>query len=126
MDCGLWCVFSERRRHVERLWRRRLLVTSDERRARRSCDKAVIPYLDLDIVDLQHLGSTGFIPRTLMLEREFSASFVVSGVISETYNKQHLVVICAHIFGTLRGWQFRVSESGSTCGYDLYVHRELN
>ncbi|CAI4231283.1 unnamed protein product [Auanema sp. JU1783] len=35
MDCGLWCVFSERRRHVERLWRRRLLVTSDERRARR-------------------------------------------------------------------------------------------
>ncbi|CAB3408923.1 unnamed protein product [Caenorhabditis bovis] len=35
MDCGMWCVFSERRRHVERLWRRRLLVTSDERRARR-------------------------------------------------------------------------------------------
>ncbi|KJH53568.1 hypothetical protein DICVIV_00313 [Dictyocaulus viviparus] len=35
MDCGLWCVFSERRRHIERLWRRRLLVTSDERRARR-------------------------------------------------------------------------------------------
>ncbi|PAV81056.1 hypothetical protein WR25_01998 isoform C [Diploscapter pachys] len=36
MDCGMWCVFSERRRHIERLWRRRLLVTSDERRARRS------------------------------------------------------------------------------------------
>ncbi|CAJ0585327.1 unnamed protein product, partial [Mesorhabditis spiculigera] len=35
MDCGLWCVFSERRRHVEKLWRRRLLVTADERRARR-------------------------------------------------------------------------------------------
>ncbi|PAV60549.1 hypothetical protein WR25_18130 [Diploscapter pachys] len=35
MDCGMWCVFSERRRHIERLWRRRLLVTSDERRARR-------------------------------------------------------------------------------------------
>lgn len=31
----MWCVFSERRRHVEKLWRRRLLVTSDERRARR-------------------------------------------------------------------------------------------
>ncbi|CAD6186466.1 unnamed protein product [Caenorhabditis auriculariae] len=35
MDCGMWCMFSERRRHVERLWRRRLLVTADERRARR-------------------------------------------------------------------------------------------
>ncbi|TKR94048.1 hypothetical protein L596_008391 [Steinernema carpocapsae] len=35
IDCGFWCLLSERRRYVERLWRRRLLVTADERRAHR-------------------------------------------------------------------------------------------
>uniref|UniRef100_A0A1I8AF25 MH1 domain-containing protein n=1 Tax=Steinernema glaseri TaxID=37863 RepID=A0A1I8AF25_9BILA len=35
IDCGFWCLLSERRRFVERLWRRRLLVTADERRAHR-------------------------------------------------------------------------------------------
>ncbi|GMT28492.1 hypothetical protein PFISCL1PPCAC_19789 [Pristionchus fissidentatus] len=35
MECPLWCLLSDRRRHVEHLWRRRLLVTADERRARR-------------------------------------------------------------------------------------------
>uniref|UniRef100_A0A183CMB8 Uncharacterized protein n=1 Tax=Globodera pallida TaxID=36090 RepID=A0A183CMB8_GLOPA len=34
-DCGLLCLFTERRRHIEVLWRRRLLVTDDERKAKR-------------------------------------------------------------------------------------------
>nr|CAD2207016.1 unnamed protein product [Meloidogyne enterolobii] len=34
-DCGFFCLFTERRRHIEVLWRKRLLVTDDERRAKR-------------------------------------------------------------------------------------------
>lgn len=34
-DCGLLCLFTERRRHIEVLWRRRLLITDDERKAKR-------------------------------------------------------------------------------------------
>lgn len=35
LDCGIWCLLSERRRHIERLWRLRTIQSSDEKRARR-------------------------------------------------------------------------------------------
>uniref|UniRef100_A0A7E4ZWZ9 Mothers against decapentaplegic homolog n=1 Tax=Panagrellus redivivus TaxID=6233 RepID=A0A7E4ZWZ9_PANRE len=35
LDCGLFCLFTERRRYVEILWRRQLLTTADEKKARR-------------------------------------------------------------------------------------------
>uniref|UniRef100_A0A914EKU7 Mothers against decapentaplegic homolog n=1 Tax=Acrobeloides nanus TaxID=290746 RepID=A0A914EKU7_9BILA len=34
-DCGFLCLLSDRRRYIEILWRRRLLVTADEKKARR-------------------------------------------------------------------------------------------
>ncbi|CAD5210042.1 unnamed protein product [Bursaphelenchus xylophilus] len=35
LDCGLLCLFTDRRRYIEILWRHRLLVTADERKAKR-------------------------------------------------------------------------------------------
>ncbi|VDK75294.1 unnamed protein product [Litomosoides sigmodontis] len=35
LDCKIWCFLSERRRHVERLWRLRTIQSSDEKRSRR-------------------------------------------------------------------------------------------
>ncbi|VDN56534.1 unnamed protein product [Dracunculus medinensis] len=35
LDCGIWCLLSERRRHVERLWRLQTIQSLDEKRARR-------------------------------------------------------------------------------------------
>ncbi|CAD5206841.1 unnamed protein product [Bursaphelenchus okinawaensis] len=34
-DCGLLCLLTDRRRYIEILWRHRLLVTADERKAKR-------------------------------------------------------------------------------------------
>uniref|UniRef100_A0A915EJ37 Uncharacterized protein n=1 Tax=Ditylenchus dipsaci TaxID=166011 RepID=A0A915EJ37_9BILA len=34
-DCGLLCLLTDRRRYCELLWRRRLLVTNDEKKAKR-------------------------------------------------------------------------------------------
>ncbi|KAI6182550.1 hypothetical protein M3Y97_00392500 [Aphelenchoides bicaudatus] len=35
LDCGLLCLLTDRRRYIEILWRHRLLVTADERKAKR-------------------------------------------------------------------------------------------
>ncbi|VDN05751.1 unnamed protein product [Thelazia callipaeda] len=39
LNCGIWCLLSERGRHTERLWRLRTIQSSDERRARRRFDR---------------------------------------------------------------------------------------
>uniref|UniRef100_A0A0N5B4G1 Mothers against decapentaplegic homolog n=2 Tax=Strongyloides papillosus TaxID=174720 RepID=A0A0N5B4G1_STREA len=35
IDCTIWCLLSEKRRYMEKLWRKRLLITADEKKARR-------------------------------------------------------------------------------------------
>lgn len=34
-DCGFLCLLSEKRRYTEILWRKQLLITADERKAKR-------------------------------------------------------------------------------------------
>lgn len=34
-DCGFLCLLTDRRRYIEILWRKRLLITNDEKKAKR-------------------------------------------------------------------------------------------
>uniref|UniRef100_A0A914I288 Mothers against decapentaplegic homolog n=1 Tax=Globodera rostochiensis TaxID=31243 RepID=A0A914I288_GLORO len=81
-DCGLLCLFTERRRHIEVLWRRRLLVTDDERKAKRRFLNLMRGFDTEDLDVLRKAIETGGVnikqcapgpPMDLVEEREASS-----------------------------------------------------
>lgn len=59
LDCGIWCLLSERRRHVEKLWRLRTIQSADEKRARRRFNRLLRAFDTEDLAAILKAVQTG-------------------------------------------------------------------
>ena len=65
-DCGFLCLLSEKRRYTEILWRKQLLITADERKAKRRFQSLMKGF---DTEDLDVLRRVRFYTRNTAEER---------------------------------------------------------
>ncbi|GMR53575.1 hypothetical protein PMAYCL1PPCAC_23770, partial [Pristionchus mayeri] len=104
MECPLWCLLSDRRRHVEHLWRRRLLVTADERRARRRFLRLMRGFdtEDVDVlrraIESEGRDARQCAPGPPMEEREEESRGEDSGLIPQIDRPMSMPYLCCKLW----------------------------